>query len=55
MRSGRQPDAAFGAAGFDDQTTTTGSHAGAETVGPLAMNDAGLESALHEISLNSAD
>ena len=39
--------APFGAASFDNAAATAGSHTGAEAVSTFAVNDAGLESALH--------
>lgn len=43
----RQTLAALGTATVQDMTTTLGGHAGAETVGALALEYAGLESSFH--------
>jgi len=42
---------AFGAARLQNPAAAGGGHASAKTVGTLAMNDAGLESPLHDDSL----
>jgi len=49
--SGREPDTALGAAGIEYPPTPFGRHAGAKAVSAFAVNDAGLECALHGDSL----
>jgi hypothetical protein len=53
--SGRQPGATLGAARLDNEATTLGGHAGAKTVGALAVNDTGLERPLHGDSLKRCE
>jgi hypothetical protein len=53
MRSGRQADAALGAAGIQNETATPGGHAGTKAMRALAVNDTGLESPLHGDSLRT--
>jgi hypothetical protein len=47
--SGAQALTALGAAAGQDLTAAFGGHAGAETVGTLALEYAGLECSLHDI------
>lgn len=44
----RQAGAALGSPGPNDTATVLGGHAGTKTVCAFALEDAGLESALHE-------
>jgi len=51
VQSGREAGTALGAARLQNSTSPGRGHSGAKTVGALAMNDAGLESPLHNDSL----
>jgi hypothetical protein len=47
-RSGAQARAALGSSGVDDGAPTPGFHSSSETMGPFALNFAGLECAFHD-------
>lgn len=47
-RSGSQPGTALGTTSLNHLPAILGGHAGAETVGPLALDNAGLIGALHD-------
>jgi hypothetical protein len=51
LLSGGETGTAFGAARLQNPAAASGGHTGAKTVGTFAMNDAGLESPLHDDSL----
>lgn len=48
QRSGGQPSASLGATSLEHQPPALGLHARPETVGALALEDAGLKSSLHD-------
>jgi hypothetical protein len=51
VQSGRETGTALGAARLQNPAAAGRGHPGAKTVGAFAMNDAGLESPLHNDSL----